>query len=171
MNRLQSLILGLAVWLLPVMAMAAGSAIVVSGDDLITTRMRGYESALRIITVAFTADSVTGAIPTLDLDGDTTGLKHGSPIGLYGYKIQIDCNHAGTEPTEDSELYIYENSIDMLGGGGVDQVDNTAEREILFKIGSTQATQPLTDTWTITITQQAAETASATGTIRIFLVP
>jgi hypothetical protein len=126
-----------------------------------------------VITIGFTADAAAGTIPDLTLNDSATGMLGSteSILGWYGYMVEIDCNHAGTEPTEDSEIYIYQNGIDILGGNGVNQVDNTAEREVFFSFSSTGVTRPVFNTWTVTVTQQAAATNSATGTIRIILVP
>lgn len=148
---------------------AAGSAISVSGDSLIYSRALNRPE-IRLITVIFTADNGSGVIPNLTLNAATTGIIHGDIAGWYGYKIIIDCNHGGTEPTENSEIYIYENGFDLLAGGGVDQVDNSAEREVFFNNGTYNIKQPISTTLTVTITQQAVVTNSATGTIYIYFV-
>ena len=150
-------------------AFAAGSSCTVSADDIFFSKALNRPVA-RVITIAFVADSADGTIPTLALNASTTGLKHGAPFGWFGHAVSIDCNHAGTEPTENSELYIYDAyGGDMLGGQGVDQVDNTAERRVYFHNGTAPVRQPCVDAWTVTITQQAAATNSATGTIKIIL--
>ena len=148
---------------------AAGSSISVSGDDLIYSKALNRPE-IRLITVIFTADNGDGTIPNLTLNAATTGIIHGDIAGWYGYKIIIDCNHGGTEPTENSEIYIYENGFDLLAGGGVDQVDNSAEREVFFNNGTYNIKQPISTTLTVTITQQAVVTNSATGTIYIYFV-
>jgi len=160
----------LALLILTVPCFAVGT-IAVTNDNIYDGPNGG--KAFRVITIAFTADAAAGTIPNLTLNDSTSGMigKTESILGWYGYNIEIDCNHAGTEPTEDSELYIYQNGIDILGGNGVNQVDNTVEREVFFSFSSTGETRPVFDTWTVTVTQQAAATNSATGTIRIILVP
>ena len=158
-------------------AFAAGSQTVVTSDEIVYSYSTGRVVTQRVITIAFTADDTDGSIPSLTLDSDTwtDGTNSGAlskPIeGWFGYMVEIDCNHAGTEPTENSELYIYQNSLDMLGGNGVDQVDNTAEREVLFYFASTAVTRPVYDSMVVTISQQAAATNSATGSIRLVLTP
>lgn len=149
-------------------AFAAGSSFTVSADKIISSEVQNRK-LFRVITTAFVADSVTGAIPDLTLNAATTGIRS-TLSGWYGYKIIIDGNHAGTEPTENSEVYIYENGFDLLAAGGVDQVDNTAERQVFFNNGTYNIKQPITGDLTVTVTQQAAATASATGTIYIYLV-
>jgi len=157
-------------FLLVIPCFAVGT-IAVSNDSIYSGPDGG--KALRVITITFTADAAAGTIPDLTLNDSTTGMIGSSEslLGWYGYFVEIDCNHSGTEPTEDSELYIYQNGIDILGGNGVNQVDNTAEREVFFSFSSTGVTRPVIDTWTVRVTQQAAATNSATGTIRIILAP
>jgi hypothetical protein len=156
---------------------AAGSFFKVTGDEIRINKFT-RQAAFRVLTLSFQADSATGAIPSLSLDatawtdGTNTGdYDFGAITGWYGYNVEIDCNHAGTEPTENSELYIYQNGIDILGGIGVDLVDNTSEREVFFYFASTKETRPIAYALTVTVTQQAAATNSATGTIRLYLVP
>lgn len=133
----------------------------------------GGSVTFRVITIEFTADAAAGTIPDLEINDSTTGMIGPTePIfGWYGYNVEIDCNHSGTEPSEDGELYILQNGIDTLGGNGVDQLDNTAEREVFFYFNSTKVTRPFYNTLTVRATQQAAAINSATGTIRIICVP
>jgi hypothetical protein len=160
----------LAFFILTVPSFAVGT-IAVTNDNIY------YNSddtvAFRVTTITFTADAAAGTIPDLEINDSTTGMigPTKSILGWYGYFLEIDCNHSGTEPTEDSEIYIYQSGIDLLGGNGVNQVDNTTEREVFFYFGSTKVTRPFYDTLTVRITQQAAATNSATGTIRIISVP
>lgn len=158
-----------ALLLLPLSAFAVGT-ISISGDTLIWSKSLN-RPVFRVITVIFTADAANGSIPDLSLDATTTGLVHGSPLGWFGYSVMIDCNHAGTEPTENSELYILVPAGgDMLGGQGVDQVDNSIERHVYFHNGTAPVKQPMADTWTVRVTQQAVATNSATGTIKIIMI-
>ena len=172
-----TVLLAVLVLIAPAIASAAGSSVAIVSDKILAP-------GLRVIEILFTADDTDGSIPALTLNNATTGIVStapaGSPqarahnekhtlFGWYAYKLIIDGNHAGTEPTEDSDIIIEENGIDLLGGNGTDLVDNTDERETLFKIGSTAATQPFLDTWTITITQAAEATNSATVTAKIVM--
>lgn len=158
----------LAILIMAGQAFAVGS-ISVSGDTMIYSKALNRPE-IRVITVTFTADVAAGTIPDLTLNASTTGIRHGDIAGWYGYKVIIDCNHAGTEPQENSELYIYENGFDLLAGGGVDQVDNTAERQVYFNNGTDPVKQPISTTLTVTVTQQAAAVNSATGTLYIYFV-
>ena len=168
MKKLILTILALLLFVVPCFALGT---ITVANDSIYDGPNGG--KAFRVITITFIADVAAGTIPDLTLNDSTSGMigKTESILGWYGYNVEIDCNHAGTEPTEDSELYIYQNGIDILGGNGVNQVDNTAEREVFFSFSSLGETRPVFDTWTVRITQQAAATNSATGTIRLILVP
>ena len=151
------------------MAYGAGSSMTISGDSLIYSKALN-RPVTRLVTVIFTADNGTGAIPDLTLNAATTGINHGDLAGWSGYKIITDGNHGGTEPSEDSEVYIYENGFDLLAGGGVDNLDNTAERQVFFNNGTYNIKQPISADLTLTVTQQAAVVNSATGTIYIYFV-
>lgn len=149
--------------------LAAGTFTVTS-DELIRSRALN-RPIMRIITTTFVGDVADGSVPDLTLSASTTGLVHGAPAGWFGYSVMIDCNHAGTEPSENSELYILDAvGGDMLGGQGVDQVDNSAERHVYFHNGTAPVKQPMVGTWTVRVTQQAVAVNSATGTIKIVLV-
>ena len=73
------------------------------------------------------------------------------------------------EPTEDSELYIYQGGIDLLEGNGVDQLDNTTERNAYCMIDGAIATPPIISDLVITVTQQSSATNDAVGTIKLVL--
>lgn len=164
-----------ALWLFSAAGcLAAGSSFQVTGTQFFESQQSGGPTAM-VLTAAFVADDTDGSIPNLVIsarswtDGTLSGsLQAGeTPIGWYGYRVLIDCNHAGTEPTENSELYVYESGFDLLGGNGVDQVDNTAERLVFFSDGTTNGKQIVTGALTVTVTQEAVATNSATGTIYI----
>lgn len=159
--------LALLLLLLPVLAFAVGSMTVTS--DIIYKNSATGEP-VRVIEIGFTADSGDGSIPDLTLNAATTGIQAYHPLlGWHLFKIWIDGNHSGTEPTEDSEIYLYEGGIDLLGGNGVDQVDNSDEREVYFEVNGQPATVPVISDLTLTITQQAVATNSAAGSIKIVL--
>ncbi len=151
------------------LAFGAGSSMTVSGDDL-TWSTANNRQEIRMITVIFTADDTDGTIPDLTLNASTASITHGAIAGWYGYKVIIDGNHGGTEPTENSELYIYENAFDLLAAGGENNVDNTAERQVFFNNATMPVRQPISTDLTVTVTQEAAATNDATGTIYIYFV-
>ena len=171
---MKKLLLTVIVFLLLISPCFAVGTFKVTGDEII----RGYAGVThRVLTLAFVADAAAGTIPNLTLNpsGWTDGVFSGTfgtkLTGWVAYKLEIDCNHAGTEPTEDSEIYIYQHSIDLLDGNGVNAIDNTAERQIYFQSDGLPMPQPIIDSLTVTVTQQAAVTNSATGTIYLILKP
>lgn len=166
MKRIALLVL--AFFLMVGVSFGAGSSFTVSGDSVISSAVQN-RPLFRVITAAFVADDAAGTVPNLTLNASTTGIRS-ALTGWYAKKIIIDANHAGTEPQENSEIYVYENGFDLLGGAGVDQVDNSAEREVWFGDGTNKFTQPITGDLTVTVTQQAVVVNSATGTIYIYLV-
>lgn len=158
-------------------AFGAGSSFLVSSDVIVENAgFPGGGTPLRVITLAFTADDSDASIPSLTLSdaGWTDGtnsdtLDKGSILGCWLFYAEIDCNHAGTEPTEDSDIDIYQNSIDLFGGNGEDKIDNSTENVVLFDIATQSATRPIYTALTVTITNNAV--TSATGVIRLFLIP
>jgi len=156
----------------PALCFAAGSYFKVT-SDVIKHNPLVEKVFQRVMTLTFVADDAAGTIPDLSLsdagwtDGTYSGTFKTRLHSWYGFKVIIDGNHAGTEPTENSELYIYQYGFDLLGAGGVDQVDNSAEREVYFSDGTNKCKQPFVNTITVTVTQQAVVTNSATGTIVI----
>jgi len=74
-----------------------------------------------------------------------------------------------SEPTENSDLYIYQGGRDILEGNGVDQVDNTTERTVYCMVNSQPAAPPILDDLVITLTQASTATNSAVGTIKLIL--
>lgn len=162
----------------------AGDTFVVTTDNII------YDSngpKMRVLTCTFLANSADGTIADLTIygaeansatyprgywsDGTSTTALRAPLTGWFLYQVEIDANHAGTEPTENSELYILKNGYDILAGNGVDQVDNSAERMVFASDGATSIKAPITDTIVVRVTQQAGVTNSATGTVKLILVP
>jgi hypothetical protein len=158
----------------PVVAFATGSNMLVADDFIVKDSSGAVKS--RVITITFTADNATGAIPSLTLsnmtwtDGTNTGTLSDKVDSWFAKMLEIDCNHAGTEPTENSDIYVYQNGVDMLCGNGVGRVDNSDEKEVLFCFAGTAEPYPVYGSLVVTVTQQVTATNSATGTIRIILV-
>ena len=146
----------------------------VTGDVFVRNSATGSLDQ-RVLTLTFLDDDTAVAMPTLTInatgwtDGTNTGTFAYVVTGWCGDSVYIDANHAGTEPTENSDLYIKMWSVDLLGGTGVDQVDNTAERDVYFLNNGLPKPAPFADSWVVTITNNAV--LSATGTIRIILFP
>jgi hypothetical protein len=208
--------------LFPLISYAAGSSITLTSDVT--------HGKFRTITVTAVADDTDGSIPSLTINGGTTGIKSVLTNGWALNRIFVDGDHAvthdgsanasvlndtdagfdvnqwvdytitnstdsssgtvtantsstvtatlsggtdndwdvsdagvlGTEPQENSEIYVYQNGIDLLGGGGVDQVDNTSERYVPAKADGTNIkSAPIIGDVVVTITQQAAAVNSA----------
>ena len=79
-----------------------------------------------------------------------------------------DAYTIGTEPTTNSEVYLYENGVDLLGGGGVDKLDNDGQNIVFAKPdGSNAATPAINAPLTLRITHQAAATNDAIIFVRL----
>ena len=146
-------------------ALAAGESTTVTDDELHINDKTG--EITREITIAILAGDA-GAINSLTLNTDTAGINY-KMEGWNGYKVIIDGNHGGVEPTEDSEIYVYQYGMDLLDANGVNMVDNTTEREVHFATDGQPLMQPFVDTWTVTVTQQAAVTNDAVITLYLIL--
>lgn len=160
---------------LAVSAQAAGSSFVVTsdtiqtadaGDDIIETQ--------RVIVMTFTADDTNGSIPSLTIGTDrswTDGTLSGSlkqPLtGWYCDYIHIDGNHAGTEPKEDSDITITQGGLDMLNGGGTNQVDNTDERDVVFFVAGYAVSAPVYGDIVVAISNN--DVNDATGTVTLIM--
>ena len=97
-----------------------------------------------------TASTVTGTLSSDDWDDDDT------------FTI-------AAEPTEDSDLYIYQGGRDILEGNGVDAVDNSTERTVYCMVNSQPAAPPIISDLVITLTQASSATNDAIGTIKLIM--
>jgi hypothetical protein len=116
-------------------------------------------------TISNATDSSTATI-TDNTASTVTGTLSGGSQNDWDVG---DTYTIAAEPTENSELYIYLNGYDILEAGGVDQVDNTTERNLYCKLNSAQANIPIVSDLTVTITQQATATNSALIFIKLIL--
>lgn len=116
-------------------------------------------------TVTNSTDSSSGAI-TANTSSTVTATLSGGTDNDWD---DGDSYTIATEPTENSDLYIYQGGRDILEGNGVDQVDNTTERSIFCLINSQPATPPIISDLVITLTQATAVTNDAVGTIKLIL--
>lgn len=81
-----------------------------------------------------------------------------------------DAYTIAAEPQENSEIYIFQNGMDILQTG-TDMVDNTTERTIFCKPdGSTIATPVIVDDLIVIITQQAAAVNDAIVFVKLILI-
>ena len=88
-------------------------------------------------TVTFGADNAAPANVALHHILDSSGVVLESPAGWILQKVDI--TYATTGPTDDTDFYLWaiENKIDILGGNGVDQIDN-ATNNSFYPAVSTQ---------------------------------
>jgi len=139
--------------LFPLQAFGAGKVTVTTTDIVVGT------SYIKIVKFANIGDSSGGTVP----DTNVSGLA-----GWCIWKIQTVGNHGGTEPTQDAEVYIKDaNAFDLLGGQGVDLLDNDANNETYAVIDDTAALQPIVGT--ITYDVDATSVNSATWDIYLYL--
>lgn len=100
----------------------------------------------------------TGTTVTVTLSG---GTDHDFDNGDT-YQISV-------EPTENSEIYIYQKGMDLLGGNGANNVDNTTENDVYTYINTVPAFLPIIDDLTVIITQQSVATNSAVVFVYLIL--
>ena len=134
----------------------------ISADNLYRNKHTG--KAFRVLTVGFVADASDGSVPSLTI-GDAA-LGPGAKEILHGwnfYAMDTICNHGGTEVTEDSDVTLTQNSVDLLDGNGTDQLDNTANRRIYSAIDGQAAENPVFADLVLTISGNSVN--SATGTL------
>jgi len=168
MKKFINLLVFLSCFVFASTAFGAGAFSVASDMIYSSTSM---DTTIRVVELTFLADAADGTIADFTLNGSTTGIVHGPLVGWYGLMVDIDCNHGGTEPKEDSDLWIFQGDFDLLGGNGVDQVDNTVEREVLFNFASINVTRPVYDDLVVRLTQATTAVNSATGNIKILFLP
>lgn len=134
---------------LPALVLAATTFVVTS--DTVIGPAPWSTMQTRVILLTAT-DDTADSDPSLALSDDTSGLS-GSLDGWWLYQLYIDGNHAGTEPTEDSDLTVTCYDYDWLATGGTDKVDNTQTNRI------DPTSVPFTDTVTFTITNNSVDGA------------
>jgi len=116
-------------------------------------------------TITNSTDSSSGTITANTASTVTATLSGGTDDDWDNG----DSYTIATEPTENSDLYIYQNGRDVLEGNGVDQVDNTTERTAYCMVDGAVATPPIISDLVITVTQASTATNDAVGTIKLIL--
>ena len=145
------------------LAFGAGSSTTVMSDVIYDNHYTG--ASVRVVTVIFTADDSDGSIPNTTLNRNTTGIVHGSIKGWHLWEVFIDCI-SGVSPTDDSDLYVYQDGNDLLDGNGADKVDGSAVDTTYPRIDSSDPyPRPVSDDLTLTISNNSVN--SATGTITL----
>jgi len=105
---------------------------------------------------------------TATITANTASTVTGTLSGAEDWDVG-DTYTIAAEPTEDSDLWIYQGGRDILEGNGVDKVDNSTENSIYCMINSQPATPPIISDLVITVTQATAATNDAVGTIKLIL--
>lgn len=130
----------------------SGNAAILSDTDagFIPGALIGY-------TISNATDGSTATI-TANSQSTVTGTLTG---GTQNDWDAADTYTIAAEPTENSDVYFYMGGIDILDANGVDQVDNTTERDLYFAVNGVPATRLITGDIVITTTQAAVATNSA----------
>lgn len=139
----------------PTFAIAAGTVTE-------TTLFTGANTAT--IVFACTGDAIDGSIPDTAMSVSIINkLKENS---FYLYKIRVVPGAVGYGPAEDSDLYITDaDGTDILGGAGVNNVDNVTTREFFPEVGGSISVQPVTGALTMGVDNQAEPAALWTITL------
>ena len=116
-------------------------------------------------TITNSTDGSSGTI-TANTESTVTATLSG---GTQNDWDAGDVYQIAVEPTEDSDLYIYQNGRDILEGGGVDRIDNTTENSVYCLINGSPATQPVIGDLAIVLTQAAVATNSAVVVLKLLL--
>ena len=124
----------------------------------------------RVITLTLTYDGTATDIPDTQLrDILTTGEKRLQDYGEW-WLFKVEYRYGGTAPTDNSDLYIWSSStdvgeakLDLLGGSGVDAIDNATNNTIY----PATSTQPLTGFELLDVDNNSVNSSSCT--LKLFL--
>ncbi len=137
----------------------------------LTKKVSG-DSIVRVLTFSCTANTGDATIPDTTVDSNNLQLLKGWKLCL----VNLVGNHAGTEPKEDCDVYLYQaaggvtKAIDLLGGNGVDELDNTVNKTIPPLVDSVAACQPILGS-TVTLDVDGNDVNSATFTVEAIFMP
>ena len=151
--------------------------VIIDGDHAGAHDGSDNAAALQDEDAGFDTDAFVGYTITNATDGSTatiTANTHSTVTGTLSGGTDDDWDAGDTytiasEPTENRELYIYQNGRDLLEGNGVNKVDNTTENSIYCMVDSQPASVPIVGDLCVTVTQQAVATNSALGFIKLIL--
>jgi hypothetical protein len=141
-------------------AMAAGT--VTAADEKIFDH--NGEWVFYRIVLTCTADAAAATYPDTTISSALSGVDE-SLDGMKLYKVFSVGNHGGTEPTNDTDLYLYikagtvAKAVDMLDGAGVDAIDNDANAVLYPAINGQAAEFIVFDDITIDIDNNAENSA------------
>ena len=127
--------------LLPILVFAAGT---LTCTDYSYRGLSGKdETRVVTYTVTFAADAASPANVALDSIA-ATAHGTGRPSLEGWWLLRVDTLYGATGPTDDSDLYLWrswgEDKIDVLGGNGVNSIDNATNNTIY----PANVAQPLT---------------------------
>ena len=144
-------------------AFGAGSGTTVTADNVFSNPVNGSPS--RVVEVSFKADDTDGSVPDTTINNNTTGVVHGSLEGWHLWEVFIDCT-SGVTPTDDSDMYVYQDGNDLIGGNGVDKVNGSTVNSVYPGIdGSGPYPRPVSGDLILTISNNSVN--SAVGTITL----
>jgi len=143
----------------------AGTIAIASASDVkrIYNNFGGELDSISVMLTC-TADASAATYPDATINSATTNLGF-DPDGMYLTRVEIVGNTGGTEPTSDSDLYLYHKSggvakaIDILDGNGVDQIDNDQNRVVYPAIDGQPAAWKVTNDLTVTISGNSVNSA------------
>jgi len=158
------LILTLAL-LLPAFAMAASDTMTATEGQF-----QGMDGrTFRTVTIAITWSTTPVALTNRTLRDivTTAGKKLWDYGGWWLFKVEY-LYGAASPPTDDSDLYIWstEDRLDILGGNGVNQVDNATDHTIY----PATSTQPLTGGEIIDIDNNAVYAQLTTSAPQCYII-
>ena len=157
MKRILSVIVFLIVVAFSINAMAAG-AIVITRDVSV--------SGVRVVEITATSDAAGAPFADIALDSipRSSGVPKMSFAGWWLFKI--DSLFGATPVTADSDLYIWStlDKIDILGGNGMDKVDDNTNNQIY----PATSTQPLLGDEILDVDNTTDNNAVHTFKIRLY---
>jgi hypothetical protein len=128
------------------------------GSDKI---FRTKDTVSREVTIACVGDASNGTIPDTNL-AVISGLEHG-PLTGWGLWM-VETIYGATGPTDDSDLYLKtEDGTDVLGGNGVNTIDNAANNLVYPPVS------PYIIGTTLTLDVDNQAVLSATYEIKLYL--
>lgn len=121
------------------------------------------KSEIRVVTYSVTFGSDASSPANVALDSIVASSYGSARPSLSGWwLLRVDYLYGATGPTDDSDLYLWksygENRADVLGGTGVDQIDNATDNIIY----PDEVTQPLTGAEIFDIDNNAVNDATCT---------
>jgi len=116
---------------------------------------------IQVLTFACVGDDTTGAIADTDVETVYMDALKGWVLG------KIQTLFGATAPDDSTDLYLKDsNSVDLLGGAGVNKIMAAENKEFYPEVDGMPGTQPINDTLTLDVDNQTA--VDALYTIKCF---